>query len=98
MNGSSWYKVFPLSLLALVIFLFPGCTPSIDGDYQDTSGIMSVAIHSGKATIKSPLGTFETDCKQEGDKVTLTYQGEPLVLTRQSDGSLASDNLKLTKK
>jgi hypothetical protein len=98
MTGSFWHRISLLALIAGVIFVLSGCTPSIDGDYQDANGVMSVTIQSGKATIKSPVGNFETECKQDGDKVTLSYQGQPLVLTRQSDGSLVSDTLKLTKK
>lgn len=97
MNNSFLRRIVPLAILALVIFV-PGCTPSLDGDYQDANRGMTVTIKADKATITSPLGTLETECKRDGDKVTLTYQGEPLVLTRQSDGSLTSDNVKLTKK
>jgi hypothetical protein len=98
MNRSFLHKTLLLSVIALVIFIIPGCTPNINGTYADSTGLMTVEIKGDKATVKTFAGTFDADCKRDGDKITLTYQGAPLVLTRKADGSLESDNLKLTKK
>jgi hypothetical protein len=59
---------------------------------------MTVDIHGDKATIAmGQLGSAETSVKRDGDKVTLTYQNEPLVLTVK-DGSLVGDHVTFTKK
>lgn len=87
------------SAITMAVLFATGCTPSIDGKYQDASGAMTVDIHGDKATIAmGPLGSAETAMKRDGDKVTLTYDKEPLVLTIKPDGVLEGDHVKFTKK
>ena len=99
MTGLFFRKIAGISVVGLTILFVSGCAPSIDGKYEDANGIMSMDIKGNKATISAPIvGSVETDCKRDGDKVTLTYQNQPLVLTVKPDGSLESDTLKLKKK
>jgi hypothetical protein len=99
MNGLFSRRVTSLSVAGLAILFVSGCAPSIDGKYEDANGVMSVDIKGDKATISAPIvGSAQTDCKRDGDKVTLSYQNQPLVLTVKPDGSLEGDNIKLKKK
>jgi hypothetical protein len=99
MTGLFFRRITGFAVAGLAILFVSGCTPSIDGKYQDASGAMTVDIKGDKATISAPvLGSAETACKREGDKVTLTYENQPLVLTVKPDGSLENDTLKLKKK
>lgn len=87
-----------LSLIALVVLFTAGCSSGIDGEYKDSTGLSTVELKSGKATVKMGAMAFDADYKVDGDKVTITHQGENIVLTRKSDGSLVSDNVTFTKK
>ena len=98
MNGTWIRKGFALGALAIVIGLAAGCAPSIDGKYSDSAGMVNVDIHGDKATFTSPVGNMETAVKRDGDKVTLTYEGQPVELTRTAEGNLDGGMLKLIKK
>jgi len=98
MTGQYMRKLTGFAVIATAIFLVAGCSPSVDGKYQDASGVMTLDIHGDKATISAPvLGSTETAVKRDGDKVTLTYQNEPLTLTVK-DGNLVGDHVTFTKK
>src|SRR5947209_4380036 len=99
MTGQFLRKLTGFSAIAMAVLFVAGCAPSVDGKYQDASGAMTIDIQGDKATISAPImGSAETAVKREGDKVTLTYQNEPLVLTIKPDGTLEGGMLKLTKK
>ena len=99
MTGLFIRRATGFSAIALAALFASGCTPSIDGKYQDPNGIVTVDIKGDKATISAPVvGSATTDCKREGDKVTLTYEGQPLVLTVKPDGVLEGDHMKFIKK
>src|SRR5690348_10103287 len=98
MTGQLMRKLMGYSAIAAAVLFVAGCTPSVDGKYQDASGMMTLDIHGDKATISAPvLGSTETAVKRDGDKVTLTYQNEPLTLTVK-DGNLVGDHVTFTKK
>jgi hypothetical protein len=100
MNRLFFRRVTYVLLVALMTFVLTGCPSKIDGKYQNANGTFSIELKSGKASITAPLlGTLETPYEVNGDKITLKYQGEDLVLTRNSDGSLEGGLFgKLTKK
>src|SRR5690349_8636583 len=99
MNGQYIRRFAGLTGIALAALLFAGCAPSIDGQYEGGNGMMTIDIKGDKAKVSMGLaGSAETDVKRDGDKVTLTADGKPLTLTRQSDGSLAGDYITLKKK
>jgi hypothetical protein len=70
------------------LFLVCGCN-RISGKYQDTNGMMAIEFKSGKAYMTTMGITTEADYDVDGDKVTLHSPNGNLVLTKQSDGSLA---------
>jgi hypothetical protein len=98
MNHHSSRRMWHLILIALVTLIMTGCTPKLDGKYENANGIMSVEFQSGKAYVGTILGQVEAQYEVNGDKVTLKYQGENVVLTRNSDGSLEGPMGKMTKK
>jgi hypothetical protein len=99
MTGLFFRRVSSICAVGLAILFVSGCAPSIDGKYEDANGIMSIDIKGSKATVSAPIvGSAETDCKRDGDKVTLTYQNQPIVLTIKPDGSLENESVKLKKK
>jgi hypothetical protein len=82
----------------LLVLTTAGCTPRLAGKYSDAAGAMTLDFQSGnRAQIITPLGTLTTEYHVSGDKVTLKYQGEDLVLTRNSDGSLDGPAGRYTK-
>ncbi len=92
-------RLIGLTMMVLVIAVIPGCTPGVDGDYKDANGLATVGLHGGKATVKMIGMTLDGEYKVDGDKVTITRQGEqPIVFTRASDGSLESNNQELSRK
>ena len=98
MNTMSCRRMLILSLLALVAFALTGCTPKLDGKYENANGMMSVEFKSGKAYVGMGQEKAEAEYEEKDDKVILKYNGENVVLTRNSDGSLDSAVGKLTKK
>jgi hypothetical protein len=98
MNNMSFRRMMNVSLLALVTFTMIGCTPKLDGKYENANGIMSVEFKSNKAYIGTFAGQVEAEYEVKDDKITVKYNGENLVLTRNADGSLDGPMGKMTKK
>ena len=87
-----------LAYAAVLVLVLAGCSSGVDGTYEDASGATRFELHGGKADVTLLGNKLEGTYKVEGDKVIITYDGEPAEFTRQSDGSLQGAVLTLKKK
>ncbi|HLK55419.1 MAG TPA: hypothetical protein VKU00_02580 [Chthonomonadaceae bacterium] len=98
MKKVSFRTLLHLAMLTLVIFTLTGCTSRLDGKYETANSMMTVEFKGDKAYVGALVGQVETTYEIKDDKVTLKYNGENLVLTRNSDGSLDGPMGKMIKK
>jgi hypothetical protein len=98
MKNTFTRKMMTLFALAFFTAAMTGCTPKLDGKYQSADGTMSVEFKGDKAYIGTFAGQVEAEYEIKDDKVILKENGQNVVLTRNSDGSLESPLGKMTKK
>jgi hypothetical protein len=72
-----------------------GCGRSLDGTYSGTSqnGITNISADfkpDGTVLVSTMGSTMQATYKIDGDKVTLTGNGQNQVMTLASDGSLST--------
>ena len=81
-------------VLISIGFWVGGCGKSVSGKYGGANGAMSMEFKSGGKVDVTIAGSTQTgDYTIDGDKVTVTVQGQPMVLTIKDDGSLDAGGL-----
>jgi hypothetical protein len=98
MNTMFFRKTMALSALALVLAAATGCHPGPSGKYESANGAMSVDFKGDKVFLGTMMGEVEGTYEVKDDKITIKYNGDNVVLTRNSDGSLEGPMGKMTKK
>jgi hypothetical protein len=91
MSSHSQIATICMAAVCLISLALIACGSSVDGTYQDPTGMLTVELKRGKASARVPFseeaqeGTYKVD----GDKVTIEIDGDALEFTRNHDGSLS---------
>jgi hypothetical protein len=80
---------FRTGLAAAALAGLTGCAGRPQGTYRSATGTLWLEFKSGRAYLTmQPASALEVPFVMEGDRVTLSVEGEKLVLTRNKDDSL----------
>ncbi len=83
-------RLFRLAPPALICAVLLACSSSSVEDTTYAGGPMSIHFKSGgKADVSTGLGVDNCNWSQDGKKVTLTCQNDPVVLTLDDDGGIS---------
>ncbi|HEX6747831.1 MAG TPA: hypothetical protein VF092_11110 [Longimicrobium sp.] len=77
--------------IAVATLALAACGHHLDGKYATSNGMMQVEFKGDNAYVTIPMaGTTQVPFEMDGDRVILkNAEGGNMVLTRNSDGSLA---------
>ena len=78
-----------------------GCGSKLEGTYINATGQVAIEFKSGRAYLTMGVVTSPADYEVKGDKIIIKENKddkEPIVLTRNGDGSIETPFGRMTKK
>ena len=87
--NASFRKVLMAVMIVSLTFSIIACSSSLEGKYANATGTVVIEFSSDKAYLTMGVVTSEGSYKVEGNTVIIEAEGERVVLTRNSDGSLS---------
>jgi len=100
MNRVSLRNV-PLTAAIACLSLSLGCGSKLEGTYVSATGMAAIELKSGKAYLTTGVVTQSGEYEVKGDKIIIKENKddrEPIILTRNGDGSIDTPFGRMTKK
>ena len=82
-------RILTAVMIASLSFSIIACSRSLEGKYANGTGMVVIEFSSDRAFLTMGALTAEGSYKIDGDKVIIDAEGDKIVLTRNSDGSLS---------
>jgi len=100
MRDVSIRRIF-LAWTVACVSLTLGCGSKLEGTYINATGQVAIEFKSGRAYLTMGVVTSPADYEVKGDKIIIKENKddkEPIVLTRNGDGSIETPFGRMTKK
>lgn len=82
-------RILTAVMIASLSFSIIACSRSLEGKYANGTGMVVIQFSRDRAFLTMGALTAEGSYKIDGDKVIIDAEGDKIVLTRNSDGSLS---------
>jgi hypothetical protein len=89
MMKARFHRVLIATMIVSLSFSIIACSSTLNGKYANGTGMVVIEFNSDKAFVTMGNMSAEGSYKVDSDKVIIDAEGQQIVLTRNSDGSLS---------